>query len=91
MRYLHILPEQVPAGGSALVLFLEANSLRAGILEHGCDGRWHREVPEAARPGEVIAVIRTILTLPSNRATLHVIIEDGAYWPENFPALQRLA
>lgn len=89
MNYIHIPTESIPMGRTALVLFVDHDELCAGIIEHSFDGRFHRRVPENPSPLDVIPVICSLMTR-SPADELYVVLEQNAYWPEQFPALQNI-
>lgn len=87
MSYICIPSENIPIGRTALVLFVAGGELCAGIIEHTPDGRFHRRVPDNPGPLDVVPVICNLMTrMPSDK--LYVVLEQGAYWPEQFPFLQ---
>lgn len=87
MNYIHIPAEHIPLGRTALTLFVDQGELCAGIIEHSCDGRFHRRVPDAPCPNDVIPVICALLARAPCEE-LYVVLERGAYWPEQFPTLR---
>ena len=86
MRYVQVKPEQIPAGRSALLLFIHDDALCGGLIEHRPDGRLRREVPDHPVPTDVVPMIGKLLAHQSGEL-VYIVIEDAAYWPDAFPQL----
>ena len=88
--YLRVTPDQIPAGETALLLFVHNGQLCAGALQHRCDGRLERRVPEQPHPSDLILGICTLMADMPDDGNLLVVLEPFAYWPEPFPILKTL-
>jgi hypothetical protein len=87
--YVHVTPDQIPAGQTALLLFVHDGELCAGVLRHGLDGSLERLVPDNPSPSDLIlGICRMMADMPAD-ADLFVVLEPLAYWPEPFPLLHR--
>ncbi|PXA98995.1 hypothetical protein DMC47_05245 [Nostoc sp. 3335mG] len=86
--YVRVTAEQIPAGQTALLLFVHRDQLCAGVLTRRFDGRMERRVPEDPSPKDlVLGICRLMADMPDD-AELLVVLEQGAYWPEAFPKLR---
>ncbi len=86
-RYLRVSADQIPLGRTALLLFVHQDQLCAGAIEHRCDGRLDRRVPDDPSPNDlVLGICRLMADLPPD-ADLMVVLEPRAYWPSAFPRL----
>jgi hypothetical protein len=87
MRYLCVTEKQIPAGQSALFLFVHRSELCAGVLERRFDGRVLRQIASDPQPTELVSVICELLVGKGLDEELLVVLDEGAYWPEAFPLL----
>lgn len=86
-RYVRVSPEQIPQGQTALLLFVHADELCAGVIQHRYDGRLDRRIPDEPSPRDlVLGICKLMADLPSD-ADLLVVLEPFAFWPECFPSL----
>lgn len=88
--YVRVTPDQLPAGQTALLLFVHDGELCAGVLKHTRDGSFERLVPDNPAPSDLIlGICRMMADMPVD-ADLFVVLEPLAYWPESFPLLHGL-
>ncbi|CAN7567860.1 hypothetical protein [Devosia sp. LjRoot3] len=88
--YVRVTPDQIPAGQTALLLFVHNGELCAGVLRHSLEGRLERLVPDNPSPSDLIlGICRMMADMPVD-ADLFVVLEPLAYWPELFPSLRGL-
>lgn len=86
--YISVSTEQIPLGGTALLLFVHNDQLCAGVMKHRCDGRLERLVPEDPRPQDLVLGICRLMSDLGPDEDLLVVLEPMAYWPEAFPRLR---
>jgi hypothetical protein len=86
--YIRVSPEQIPLGQTALLLFVHHDELCAGVLEHRCDGRFDRRVPEDPSPNDLVLGICKLMAERDENSDLLVVLEPQAYWPDSFPKLR---
>lgn len=88
--YVRVTPDQLPAGQTALLLFVHDGELCAGVLRHSLEGGLERLVPENPAPTDLIlGICRMMADMPPD-ADLFVVLEPMAYWPDPFPLLRGL-
>jgi hypothetical protein len=86
-RYVSVSEQQVRVGQTALLLFVREAKLCAGLIERRPDGRVVRHKPDEHNPVQIVSVISTLMEGQGLDADLMVVLEEGAYWPDAFPAL----
>lgn len=86
--YIRVSPEDIPLGQTALLLFVHQNQLCAGVIQHRCDGRIERRVPEDPSPHDLVLGICKLMSEMDDDADLLVVLEAQAYWPDSFPKLR---
>ncbi|KKB77811.1 hypothetical protein VW35_14245 [Devosia soli] len=86
--YVRVTPEQIPLGQTALLLFVHQDQLCAGVVQHRCDGRIERRIPENPSPHDLVLGICKLMADMPDDADLLVVLDPLAYWPEAFPKLR---
>ena len=86
-QYIRVAQEQVPIGRSALLLFVDGEDLRAGVIEHRCDGRLCRRIEGKAGGEGLMEVICQVIRKQPANGEIYVVLDPAAYWPDAFPAL----
>lgn len=88
MEYVQIELEQLSAGHVALVMFEDHGTLSGRLVERRPDGRLASH-GNAHCESKAFFQLFSLAIAKEKSGTIQVVISDGAFWPEQFPQLNR--